>query len=115
MKQIPLPIYRTVKPTGNTCHVTIPKKMQGERVVVAHEDDIKRWVDFYKKYAKCDGSANNELVVHEDMMDEIRDCVMSSIMLTGDLPSTALGSLAGFGEDDIARFLDYHKKYVEVK
>ncbi|MCK5433267.1 MAG: DUF2080 family transposase-associated protein, partial [Gammaproteobacteria bacterium] len=53
-----LPIYRTVKPTGNTCHVTVPKSMQGERVVV----------------------------VHADTVDEIRDCVMTSIMLTGDTP-----------------------------
>ena len=82
-----LPKYCIVKPTGNTCHVTVSKSMQGERVVV----------------------------VHEDTVDEIRDCVMASVMLTGDTPSTALGSLAGFGEDDIARFLDYHKKYVEVK
>lgn len=80
-----LPIYRTVKPTGNTCHVTVSKSMQGERVVV----------------------------VHEDTVDEIRDCVMASIMLTGDTPSTALGSLAGFGADDIARFLDFYKKYVK--
>ena len=82
-----LPIYRTVKPTGNTCHVTVSKSMQGERVVV----------------------------VHEDTVDEIRDCVMTSIMLTGDTPSTALGSLAGFGEDDIARFVAHYKKYVDVK
>ena len=82
-----LPIYRTVKPTGNTCHVTVSKSMQGERVVV----------------------------VHEDTVDEIRDCVMTSIMLTGDTPSDALGSLAGFGDDDIARFLDFYEKYVEVK
>ena len=81
-----LPIYRTVKPTGNTCHVTVSKSMEGERGVV----------------------------VHEDMIAEIRDCVMTSIMLTGDTPSTALGSLAGFGEDDIARFMEFHKKYVEV-
>ena len=81
-----LPIYRTVKPTGNTCHVTVSKSMQGERVVV----------------------------VHEDTVDEIRDCVMASVMLTGDTPSTALGSLAGFGEDDIERFVAHYKKYVEV-
>ena len=81
-----LPIYRTVKPTGNTCHVTVPKSMQGERVVVVHEGTVA----------------------------EIRDCVMASIMLTGDTPSTALGSLAGFGEDDIARFVAHYEKYVEV-
>ena len=54
------------------------------------------------------------VVLHEDMIDEIRDCVMSSIMLTGDLPSPALDTLAGFGEDEIKRFLEYHEKYVEV-
>ena len=81
-----LPIYCTVKPTGNTCHVTVSKSMQGERVVVVHEDTVA----------------------------EIRDCVMTSIMLTGDTPSDALGSLCGFCADDMERFLDYHKKYVEV-
>ena len=79
------PIYRTVKPFGGGCHVTVTKSMQGERVVV----------------------------VHADTVDEIRDCVMTSIMLTGDTPSTALGSLAGFGADDIARFLDFYEKYVK--
>ena len=80
------PIYRTVKPTGNTCHVTVPKSMQDESVVVVHEDTVA----------------------------EIRDCGMASIMLTGDTPSTALGSLAGFGADDIERFVAHYEKYVEV-
>ena len=82
-----LPIYRTVKPTGNTCHVTVSKSIQGERVVV----------------------------VHEDTVDEIRDCVMASVMLTGDTPSTSLGSLCGFGVEDIARFVAHYEKYVKVK
>ncbi|MCK5431455.1 MAG: hypothetical protein KAJ03_01860 [Gammaproteobacteria bacterium] len=55
------------------------------------------------------------VVVHEDMLDELADCVAAFIMTTGAEPSTALASLVDFDADDIARGLDFHEKYVEAR